>query len=109
MPEIEELRMALECGDVSELLGEKEEEVATASSLLTIPTYIKDPSKLPEDVLSLLLQNKQTFHFIQEKYPAALRDLRSAESPGVTGGGRAGHFVDNLEEKKGVFKKNNGK
>ena len=100
MPEIEELRMALESGDVSDLLGEKEEEVATASSLLTIPTYIKDPSKLPEDVLSLLLQNKQTFHFIQEKYPAALRDLRSAESPGVTRGGKAGYFVDKSEEEK---------
>ena len=80
MPEIEELRIALQCGDVSDLLDEKEEEGLRVSSLLTIPTYIKDPSKLPEDVLSLLLQNKQTYDFIQEKYPAALKEIKSAES-----------------------------
>ena len=80
MPEIEELRIALQCGDVSDLIDEKEEEGLRVSSLLTIPTYIKDPSKLPEDVLSLLLQNKQTYDFIQEKYPAALKEIKSAES-----------------------------
>ena len=87
MPEIEELRIALQCGDVSDLINEKEEEGMRVSSLLTIPTYIKDPSKLPEDVLSLLLQNKQTYDFIQEKYPAALKDIRSAESLAMRGNG----------------------
>ena len=87
MPEIEELRIALQCGNVSDLINEKEEEGMRVSSLLTIPTYIKDPAKLPEDVLSLLLQNKQTYDFIQEKYPAALKDIRSAESLAMRGNG----------------------
>ena len=87
MPEIEELRIALESGDVSELLNDKEEDVMLASSLITIPTYIKDPSKLPEDVLAMILQNKQTYDFILEKYPEALKDIHSAESLHLNGTG----------------------
>ena len=80
MPEIEELRQALESGDVSDLLNDKEEEVMIASSLVHIPTYIKDPSKLPPDVLAMMLQNKQTYDFILENFPDALKDIHSAES-----------------------------
>ena len=79
-PEIEELRAALESGDVSDLLTEEEEEVRIASSLVTIPTYIKDPNKLPQHILALMVQNKQTYDFILENYPDCLRDIRSVES-----------------------------
>ena len=41
MPEIDELRLALECGDVSLLLHQDVDEQKFASSLITIPTYIK--------------------------------------------------------------------
>ena len=41
MPEIEELRLALESGDVSLLLQTDKTEQMLASSLITIPTYIK--------------------------------------------------------------------
>ena len=80
MPEIEELRQALESGDVSELINDKEEEVMVASSLLTIPTYIKDPSKLPEQVLVNIIENKQTYDFIVDNYPEALKDVNSCEN-----------------------------
>ena len=102
MPEIEELRIALQCGDVSDLINEKEEEGMRVSSLLTIPTYIKDPSKLPEDVLSLLLQNKQTYDFIQEKYPAALKDIKSAESLAMRGNGECNGDEKSETESKSV-------
>ena len=41
MPEIEELRLALESGDVSLLIHQNKAEQTIASSLITIPTYIK--------------------------------------------------------------------
>ena len=41
MPEIEELRIALESGDVSTLLQQEKVDETLASSLITIPTYIK--------------------------------------------------------------------
>ena len=79
MPEIEELREALENGDVSELISDDKEEVKIASSLVTIPTYIKDFSKLPQDILALTAQNKQTYDFILENYPDSLKDVQSVE------------------------------
>ena len=78
MPEIEELREALENGDVSELISDDKEEVRIASSLVTIPTYIKDFSKLPQDILALTAQNKQTYDFILENYPDSLRDVQDS-------------------------------
>ena len=83
MPEIEDLRLALESGDVSELIEESEaemENVNIASSLVTIPTYVKDPSKLPEDVLTLLIQNKKTYDFIVQNFPESLTDKSSNDS-----------------------------
>ena len=41
MPEIEELRLALENGDVSQMIHQDKTEQVLASSLITIPTYIK--------------------------------------------------------------------
>merc|ERR1719242_2714124 len=64
MPEIEELRQALQTGHVSQLISDNKEEVRIASSLVTIPTYIKDPSMIP--------QNKQNYDFILENYPESL-------------------------------------
>jgi len=72
MPEIDELRLALECGDVSLLLHQDVDEQKFASSLITIPTYIKDASKLPEDVLSQLVHNKKTYNYIMENFPESL-------------------------------------
>eukprot|EP00092_Neocalanus_flemingeri_P033202 GFUD01036108.1.p1 GENE.GFUD01036108.1~~GFUD01036108.1.p1 ORF type:complete len:866 (+),score=215.26 GFUD01036108.1:359-2956(+) len=72
MPEIEELRLALQSGDVSLLLQEDEMEQNIASSLITIPTYIKDASKLPEDVLSMIVQNKKTYNYIVDNFPESL-------------------------------------
>ena len=46
MPEIEELRLALESGDVSLFLQVDKEEQNIASSLITIPTYIKVKVKI---------------------------------------------------------------
>ena len=46
MPEIEELRLALESGDVSQLIHQDRTEQVLASSLITIPTYIKVSSYL---------------------------------------------------------------
>ena len=80
MPEIEELRQALESGDVSELLSDKEEQVMISSSLVTIPTYIKDPAKLPPDVLAMMINNKQTYDFLLQNFPDALKDIHSAEN-----------------------------
>ena len=78
-PEIEELRAALQSGDLL-TEEEEEEEVRIASSLVTIPTYIKDPNKLPQDILAMMVQNKQTYDFILENYPDCLRDIPSVES-----------------------------
>merc|ERR1719154_406805 len=72
MPEIDDLRLALESGDVSVLLHPDIEEQKLASSLLTIPTYIKDASKIPEDVLYVLEHNKKTYNYILENYPQSL-------------------------------------
>merc|ERR1711892_617384 len=72
MPEIAELRLALESGDVSQLIQLDKTKQTLASSLITIPTYIKDASKLPEDVLSMLVHNKKTYHYIVEKFPESL-------------------------------------
>ena len=72
MPEIEELRQALQTGHVSQLISDNKEEVRIASSLVTIPTYIKDPSKLPQDILAMIAQNKQNYDFILENYPESL-------------------------------------
>ena len=79
-PEIEELRAALQSGDVSDLLTEEKEEVRIASSLVTIPTYIKDLNKLPQHILAKMVQNKQTYDFILENYPECLKDIQSVES-----------------------------
>ena len=100
MPEIEELRQALENGNVSELIKDKEEEVMIASSLITIPTYIKDPSKLPEDVISMMLQNKQTYDYILENYPEALKDIHSVESLIVKNDVKENHFVADAKNSK---------
>jgi len=72
MPEIEELRLALESGDVSQLIYQDKTEQVLASSLITIPTYIKDASKLPEDVLSMLVHNKKTYDYIVDNFPESL-------------------------------------
>merc|ERR1719206_1298515 len=72
MPEIEELRLALENGDVSQMIHQDKTEQVLASSLITIPTYIKDASKLPEDVLSMLAHNKKTYDYIVENFPESL-------------------------------------
>merc|ERR1711892_381730 len=72
MPEIAELRLALESGDVSQLIQPDKTKQTLASSLITIPTYIKDASKLPEDVLSMLVHNKKTYHYIVESFPESL-------------------------------------
>ena len=81
-PEIEELRAALQSGDqvVADLLTEEEEEVRLASSLVTIPTYIKDLNKLPQHILAMMVQNKQTYDFLLENYPDCLRDIQAGES-----------------------------
>jgi len=77
MPEIEQLRTALEAGDVTHLLGDQADQPMLASSLLTLPTYIKNTNQLPEDVLQMLIHNQQTFKYIQENYPGSLSTARS--------------------------------
>jgi len=77
MPEIDKLRLALETGDVSFLIEEEVEEPRLASSLITIPTYIKNASKLPEDVLTLLANNRQTYNYIQDNFPDSLTLTKS--------------------------------
>jgi len=72
MPEIEDLRSALETGDVSMFLESDDEEPRLASSLLTLPTYIKNSSKLPSDVVTLMATNKQTYNYILHNYPDSL-------------------------------------
>jgi len=72
MPEIEELRIALESGDVSTLLQQEKVDETLASSLITIPTYIKDASKLPEDVLTKLVQSKKAYDYIVQNFPESL-------------------------------------
>jgi len=72
MPEIEELRHALESGDVSVLLHQDDKQQKFASSLITIPTYIKDASKLPEDVLSMIVHNEKTYDYIVHNFPESL-------------------------------------
>ena len=79
MPEIEELRKALESGDVSWLLNEETEQPRLDSSLITLPTYIKNASKLPQEVLNLLANNQQTYDYIQENFPDSLILTRSKE------------------------------
>jgi len=72
MPEIEELRLALESGDVSQMIHQDKTEQVLASSLITIPTYIKDASKLPEDVLTMIAQNRKTYDYIVDNFPESL-------------------------------------
>jgi len=72
MPEIDLLRSALVCGDVSVFLDSEEDEPRVASSLLNLPTYIKNSAKLPPDVMSLLANNKETYNYILYNYPDSL-------------------------------------
>lgn len=74
MPEIEELRALLETGGVAEWLenGNENMNPRLACSLLNIPTYIKNPSQVPEEVLLLLATNRQTYDYILDNFPNSL-------------------------------------
>jgi len=61
MPEIEELRLALESGDVSCLLDhEIEYDKHVATSLLIMPTYLQELSKVPENEIVDQVEENQT-------------------------------------------------
>ena len=45
-----------EGGDVSLFLEAEEESPRLASSLITLPTYIQNPAKIPTDMLAMLAQ-----------------------------------------------------
>ena len=77
MPEIEQLRAALQEGDVSHLINEEAEEPMLASSLVTLPTYIKRSSQLPAEVAAMLGHNQETYRYIQENFPDSLTVARS--------------------------------
>ncbi|XP_023322536.1 uncharacterized protein LOC111696950 [Eurytemora carolleeae] len=73
MPEIGDLRSALEDGeDLSGFLYNEEDEPRIASSLIDLPTYVKNAAGLPPDVLSMLARNKETYTFIQQNFPDSL-------------------------------------
>ena len=77
MPEIEQLRAALQEGDVSYLINEEADEPMLASSLVTLPTYIKRSSQLPTEVAAMLGHNQETFRYIQDNFPDSLTVARS--------------------------------
>ena len=53
-------------------LDSEEDEPRIASSLIDLPTYIKNAADLPPDVLSMLSKNKKTYTFIQHNFPDSL-------------------------------------
>ena len=77
MPDVEQLRAALQEGDVSHLINEEAEEPMLASSLVTLPTYIKRSSQLPAEVAAMLGHNQETYRYIQENFPDSLTVARS--------------------------------
>ena len=77
MPEIEQLRAALQEGDVSYLINDEADEPMLASSLVTLPTYIKRSSQLPTEVAAMLGHNQETFRYIQDNFPDSLTVARS--------------------------------
>lgn len=72
MPEIEQLRIALQSGEVNFFVKEETEEPRLASSLITIPTYIKNASRLPDEVLALLASNHHHYDYVEDNFPESL-------------------------------------
>ena len=58
--------------DLSGFLYNEEDEPRIASSLIDLPTYVKNAAGLPPDVLSMLARNKETYTFIQQNFPDSL-------------------------------------
>lgn len=58
--------------DLSGFLYDEEDEPRIASSLIDLPTYVKNAAGLPPDVLSMLARNKETYTFIQLNFPDSL-------------------------------------
>ena len=82
MPEIEELKLALEGGNnLTALLEEEDEESQKeqhlASSLINFPTYIKNASLLPEDILDQLMKDKKSYQFFLDNFPDSLQEPES--------------------------------
>lgn len=74
MPEIDQLRILLESGDIGALFSQEELQDCPrlSSSLVDLPTFISQNEPLPEEVLHALSRNKAAHKLIVETYPDSL-------------------------------------